>query len=113
MMMQVHRSVEAGLATEGWQQGVGSFLLDDLGDHLPGDRFNVGPIRRLRIGHDRGRIRIDEDDLVALFAEGLARLRAGIIELARLTNDNGTRTDDEDLAEVGTFRHGAVEFSRS
>ena len=37
--------------------------LDELRRH----RLDVRPIRELRIGHDRRRIRVDQDDLVALF----------------------------------------------
>src|SRR5208283_3456825 len=35
----------------------------------------------------------------------LARLRAGIVELAGLADDDGSRTDDEDAVDVGSFRH--------
>ena len=108
VLVQVHRGVEAGLAAERGQQGVGPFLLDDLGDDLPGDRLDVGAVGRLRIGHDGGRVRVDQDDLVALFAQGLAGLGAGIVELARLADDDGAGADEEDLLEVGAFRHAGV-----
>src|SRR5205823_2498744 len=51
---------------------------------------------------------VDEHDGVALFAEGLARLGAGIVELARLTDDDGTGADEEDLVDVGTLGHAGV-----
>ena len=105
VLVQVHRGVEAGLAAERRQQGVGAFLLDDLGDDFPGDRLDVGAVGRLRVGHDGGGIGVDEDDGVALFAQGLARLGAGVIELARLPDDDGTRADEEDFLEIGTLRH--------
>ena len=40
---------------------------------------------------------IDEDNLVALLAKSFAGLRAGIVELAGLTNDDRTRADDQDF----------------
>ena len=74
--MQVHGRVEAGLPAEGGQQGVGPFLLDDLGDDFPGDRLDVGAVGRLRVGHDGGGVGVDQDDRVAFFAQGLAGLGA-------------------------------------
>ena len=62
VLVQVHGGVQAGLAAEGRQQGVGPFLLDDLGDDLPGDRLDVGAVGRLRVGHDGGRVGVDQDD---------------------------------------------------
>jgi hypothetical protein len=47
-----------------------------------------------------------EDDPVALLPQGLARLGAGIIELARLADDDGTGADDQDGMDVGALGHG-------
>jgi hypothetical protein len=58
-----------------------------------------------RVGHDRCRIRVHEDDPVALFAQRLARLRAGVVELARLPDDDRASADDENRLDVGSFRH--------
>ena len=85
-----------------WPPSVGSrasgrSLLDDLGDDFPGDRLDVGAVGRLRIGHDGGRIGVDQDDLIALLAQGLARLGAGVIELARLADDDGAGADEQDF----------------
>ena len=84
--------VEAGLAAHGGEERVGAFLLDDLGDDLRGDRLDVGGVRELRIGHDRRGIGVHQDDPVPLLAQRLARLSAGVIELARLSNDDGAGT---------------------
>ena len=63
------------------------------------------------IGHDRGRIGVDQDDLVTLFAEGFARLRAGIIEFARLPDDDRAGADEQDFVDISTFWHGLA-FSK-
>ena len=47
------------------------------------------------IGHDRGRVRVDQHDLVALFAQGLAGLRAGVVELAGLPDDDRAGADEQ------------------
>ncbi len=103
--VQVHRAVERRLAAERRQQHVGPFALDDAGQRFPGDRLDIGAVGRLRIGHDRGRIGVDQHHLVALFAQGLARLGAAVIELARLADDDRTGADEEDFLDVGTSRH--------
>ena len=81
--------VQTCLASQGGQQRIGSFSLDDLGQELRSDRFDVGAMRRLRIGHDRGRVAVDKHHLVALFLEGLAGLGPRIVELAGLADHDG------------------------
>jgi hypothetical protein len=62
-----------------WPPMVGSsasglFLFDDLGDHFGGDRLDIGRVGQFRIGHDRRRVRVDQDDPVALLFQRLAGL---------------------------------------
>ena len=45
---------------------------DDLGDDLGRDRLDVSGIGQIGIGHDRGWIRIDQHDAIALGFERLA-----------------------------------------
>ena len=104
-LAQAERAVERRLAAHGGQQRVGALLLDDLGDHFGGDRLHVGGVGQVRIGHDRRRVGVDQDDPVALFLERLAGLGAGIVELAGLPDDDRPRTDDEDRFDVGAFWH--------
>ncbi len=60
------RGVERGLAAHGRQQRVGPLLLDDLRDDLGRDRLDIGRVRELGVRHDRGGVRVHEDDAVAL-----------------------------------------------
>ena len=101
-----HGGVERGLAAERGQEGVGLFAVDDFLDDLGRDRLDVGAVGELRIGHDRGRVGVDQDDAVALLAQGLAGLDAGVIEFAGLADDDGAGADEEDGFEVGAFGHG-------
>ena len=98
-------AVQRGLAAHGRQDRVGALLLDDLGDDLGRDRLDIGRVRHVRVGHDGGGVRVDQDDPVALLAQGLAGLGAGIIELAGLADDDRTRTDDQDRGDVGALGH--------
>ncbi len=48
--------VEAGLATEAGEQGVGPFAVDDELEELDGERLDVGAVGDPGVGHDRGRV---------------------------------------------------------
>ena len=90
---QGHRGIQRGLASHGGKQGVGPFSLDHFFHHFDRDRLHIGPIGQLRIGHDRGRIAVDENDPVAFFFQRFAGLRAGIVELAGLTDHDRAGPD--------------------
>src|SRR4029453_7777920 len=77
----------------------------DRRDHRPRDRLDVRDVRHLRVRHDRRRIGIDEDDPVALLLQRLARLRARVVELAGLPDDDRAGADDEDALDVGAAWH--------
>ena len=74
-LAQRQRAVERRLPAHGRQQSVGPFLLDDLGDDLRRDRFDIGGVGQIRIGHDGRRIGVHQDNPVALVLERLAGLR--------------------------------------
>ena len=86
VLVQRHRQVERGLAAEGREQGVGALLLDDLRHRPWQQRLDVGRGRELGVGHDRRRVGVDEDDLVALLEQDLAGLDAGVVELGGLAD---------------------------
>ncbi len=104
---QRQRGVERGLPAHGRQQRVGPLLLDDLGDDLRRDRLDIGRVGEVRVGHDRRRVRVDQDDPVALLLERLAGLGAGIVEFAGLADDDRTGADDQDRFDVGSLGHEA------
>ena len=108
MLVQIERAIQRGLTTHRRQQSIGPLLGNDLLDHLPGDGFDVGRIGHLRVGHDRRRIAVDEDDTVALFAQRLAGLGAGVVELTGLPDDDRASADDQDRFEVGALRHAGL-----
>ena len=102
---QRQRGVQAGLPAHRGQQRVRAFLFDDLGDDFRGDRLDIGGVGQAGVGHDRGGVGVDQDDPVAFFAQRLAGLGTGVIELAGLPDDDGSRTDDHDRLDVGSLRH--------
>jgi hypothetical protein len=104
-LLERQGAIERGLSPHGGQECVGALLLDDFCDDLRSDRLHIGGVGQIRVGHDRGRIGIDQHDPVALFTEGLAGLGSRIVELAGLADDDRTGADDEDRGDVGTFGH--------
>ena len=93
---ELEREVERGLAAERREQRVRLLLGDDAFHGFDREGLHVGDVRRLGVRHDRGGVRVHQDDAVAFFAQGLASLGAGIIELAGLADDDRSRADDED-----------------
>ena len=84
------REVERGLAAQSGEQALRPLLGDDRLDRLDGQRLEVDGVGDLRVGHDRGRVRVDEDRPHALGAEGAAGLRPGVVELDQRLSLIGT-----------------------
>ena len=103
--MQRQRGVERRLPAHGRQDRVGALLLDDLGDEFGRDRLDIGRVRDVRVGHDRRRVRIHQDDPIAFFLQRLAGLGAGIVEFAGLSDDDGSGADDQDGVDICAFGH--------
>ena len=103
--IQFHGGVQRGLAAHRGQNGVRLFSSNDGFDHFRGDRLDVGAIGELRIGHDRGRIRVHQHDLVAFLAQRLARLHAGIIKFAALPDHDWTGADQQNFLKIVVPRH--------
>ena len=83
------------------------FARDDFFDAFRRDGFDVGPVGELRVRHDGGRIRIDQDDAVTFLLQRLAGLRARIIKFTRLPDDDRAGADDQNGVNVGALRHSS------
>ena len=115
---QLDREVQRGLSADRRQQrkdaGLAArlqhlgFNADDLFQIGAGERLDVGAVGHLGIGHDGGRIGVGQHHLVAFGLERLAGLRAGVVELRRLANDDRPRADDEHFRDVVAAWHGLV-----
>ena len=110
-----HGGIERGLAAERRQQHELALRLealhlldfpgDDFVDALGGDGLDVGAVGKLGIGHDRGRVRVHQNNAVAFLLERLASLGARVIKLARLPDDDRAGANDQDGMNVGALRH--------
>jgi len=104
-LVELQRAVQRGLSAHGGEQRVRLFLRDDLRDDFGRDWLDIGRVRKLRIGHDRRRIGIHQNDPIALFFQGLDRLCSGIVELASLPDNDRVSANYEDRGDVSSFWH--------
>ena len=98
--VEVHGHVEPGLAAQGREHRVGTLTVDDAGEHLPRQRLDVRAVGEVGVGHDRRRVGVGQDDAEPVVAEHAARLRARVVELTGLADDDRPRSDDQDRLEV-------------
>ena len=67
LLLEREREVERRLPAQRGEDSTGLLAGDDRLDDRGDQRLDIGPMRELRIGHDRRRVRVDQDDLVSLF----------------------------------------------
>ena len=103
---QVHGAIQRRLPPERGQERIRLLAGDNFLHHLGGNRLHVGPRGELRVGHDRGRVRVHQHHLVALFRQGFAGLHPGVIELAPLADHDRAGANKENLAQTGIAGHG-------
>ena len=101
---QRHRDVQGGLSAHGGQQRVRALPFDDASDDVGNDRLHIGRVGEAGIGHDRGRVRVHQDHAITFALKRAAGLSAGIVELARLPDDDGAGAEDQDRRDVGALR---------
>ncbi len=77
------------------------------------DRLDVGGVGEAGVGHDGGGVGVHQDDAIALGLQRLAGLRAGIVELAGLADDDRAGADDQDGVDVGALGHGIAVVRRA
>ena len=87
--MHTHCHIECCLSAHGWENGIHLLFLDDLGNDLFGDRFDIGAVGKLRIGHDRCRVGVDEYNPVSELFEGFGSLCTGVVKFTGLSDNDG------------------------
>ena len=112
-LVQLGGEVQSRLTAKIRQQCIRPLFLDDFGHCLDRKRFDVRHVGRSGVGHDRGRVGVGQNDLVAETPQRLARLRAGIVEFTRLTDDDRTGTDDHHFFISECFGTGLLSWQKA
>ena len=102
---QFHGKVQAHLAAQIGQNGVRLFLFNNAFHNFGGQRLNINMIRNIRVRHDGGRVGVDQHGLNTLGFQSTAGLRAGVVKLGSLTDDDRAGTDNQHLFDSRIFRH--------
>ena len=104
VLVKLRGEVERRLPAERRQERVGP-LAAKHGLHAGEvERLEVRAVGPAGVGHDRRRVRVDEDRADALGAEHAQRLAPGVVELARLADDDRAGADDGDRPDIGAPR---------
>ena len=106
-LRQLDREVERRLAAQRRQQRVGPLALEHVGDAVEVERLEVGAVGEAGVGHDRGRVRVDDDRAEAVLAQHLQRLAARVVELAGLPDHDRPGADQADRLDVSPPRQGS------
>ena len=108
LFIQLHGQVQARLPAQGSEQAVRPLTRDDLFKGTGGQRLQIHLIRDVRVGHDGGRVGVDQNHLHALFLEDAAGLRAGVVKLRRLADDDRAGADDQHFFDGFLLWHACV-----
>ena len=108
LLFQLHSKVEACLPTNAGNNGIGALVAQDLGYVFQRQGLHIDLVRNGGVGHDGGRVGVDENDLVALLLECKTRLRACIVKLGGLSDNDRARTDDQNLFQICSLCHTLI-----
>ena len=96
---QGYGQVQPGLAAQGGQDTLRPFPLDNALDNLDRQWLDINPVGNIPVGHNGGRVGVDQDGGDPFLAQGFAGLGAGVVELGGLADDDGAGADYQDFVE--------------
>ena len=105
-LCELAREIERGLPAHRRQQRIGPLAAENGRDSFEVERLEIRPVGEAGVGHDRRRVRVDDDRAEAVVAQNLERLAAGVVELARLPDHDRPGADDQDRLDVVSTRQG-------
>ncbi len=107
LAFQLKGAVECRLAAHGGQHRVRALFFDNFTYHFPVNRLDVSGIGHFRVSHNGRRVRVDQNDAVAFFAQRFTRLGARVVKFAGLPDNNRASAKDQDAFYICTFWHGS------
>ena len=105
LLFQLHGQVQAGLAADAGNDGVGALIADNLGNVFQGQGLHIDLVGNGGVGHDGGGVRVAQHNLVALFLQSQAGLGAGVVKFGSLADDDGAGADDQNFLDVRSLCH--------
>ncbi len=105
---ELHRDGEPRLPAQRSEQAVRALLFDDALHRRGGERLQVDLVRKRRVRHDGGGVRIDEHHVEAGLLQHAAGLVAGVVELGGLADHDGPGADHEHFFDLPVQRHQSV-----
>ena len=103
---QLHGQVQAGLASQAGDNGVGAFVAADAGQVFQGQGLHIHLVGNGGVRHNGGGVGVHQHHLIAFFPQGQTGLGAGIVEFRSLSDDNGPGADDHNLVQISSLWHG-------
>ena len=107
-LLELDTDVQRALSAKGEQHAVGALLLEHVRDVVGRDWEEVHLGCKRVAGLDRRDVRVDQHRLDAGLAQGLDRLGAAVVELARLPDAQAAGADEHHLLGVDPLRGGHV-----
>ena len=104
-LITINTQIQCSLATHGRQHRIDVVFFQDFFDVFLFEGLEINMIGIDLIGHDGGRVGVDEHHLNAFLAQRAGGLGAGIIEFTRLTDDNGAAADNQHGADASVSGH--------
>ena len=104
---KLHCKVKPCLTADSGNDSVRTFVSANPCDKFKGQRLHVNLVGDGGISHDGRGVGVAQNYLVALFLKGEARLSSGIVKLCRLTDNNRSRADNQDLFYISALGHPA------
>ena len=109
-ILQFGAQVQTRLAAQIWKQRIRSLLGDNLFQAVHIQGLDIGDIGRVRVSHNGCRVGVYQNDLIAEISQRLAGLCAGVVKLARLTDDDRTGTNNQYLVNIFSLHNSPMPF---
>ena len=105
LLRKLNGKVQPRLSAERGEKPIRLLLGNNLRQELHRQRLDVNTVGDIGVRHDGGGIAVDEDDLQPVFLQCTAGLRAGIVKLCGLPDNDGAGADHHDFIEIFLTRH--------
>ncbi len=102
---QGHGQIQTGLASDAGNNGIGPLKTADTGQIFQSQRFHIHLVCHRPVCHDRGRVGICQNHLIALFLQRQTRLGPRIIKFRGLADDNRTGAYNQHFFQIRSLRH--------